>query len=118
MRNTNAEIERDEQLRRALLDALNLAREHAPTASLSGPVLKRQAEAGRSFDDKFDNETHCLRLCRDLVAFGLAGEKVGTIRRGERLGLEHMTYTLTPLGVQLALEQIGPVKGVWDERVG
>ncbi|QOV90901.1 hypothetical protein [Humisphaera borealis] len=117
MRHDDEQSQRDAWLCRRLIDSLALARDKSPTGDRSGPSLKREAQSGEPHDGGFDSDDHCLRLCRDLRDWGLVVEQVGTIRRIERFGLEHVTYRLSDKGLQLVREQIPPMPGVWDERL-
>jgi len=117
VRHDDEQLQRDAWLRRRLIDSLHLARDRSPTGDRTGVSLKREAQSGEPIDGGFVDDAHCLSLCRDLVGLGLIVEEIGTVRRMERFGLEHVSYKLSDRGLQLVLEQIPPVKGVWDERL-
>ena len=113
----NANDKRDARLRRNILVALDNARRHAPTGELSGEAVRDAAGLVAAFDGGFEDEAHCIALCRDLVLKQLATERVTGMRQGDRLRLRHLVYRLAPRGLELLQESIPPVAGVEDERL-
>ena len=106
---------RDRRLRRGLLQALHNAR-NAPRRGMYGHAL-RDVVGGVGMPDQFEDDDHLIRLARDLVNKGLAGEEVEGLRRGQRLAAHHLFLRVTDKGSDLINEDIPPIAGVDDERV-
>jgi hypothetical protein len=111
------EQRRDRILRKELLNVLNLTRGNSPTGELSGDRLFAETEIGLSGDMSFADDSHFLRLCKDLVNLSLIGGRdKGTRERHQMFSPRHMAFAITALGTQLLEKQIAPIKGVDDER--
>jgi hypothetical protein len=113
---TKQEILRDQKLRRQIVDTLYASFTAGAGRPLAGDVVYDFAndDGGYAFEDS----DHFIRLARELMSMGLIAEQPGeTRRRGEAVALRHSRWHITPQGVQLCLEQIKPVAGVWDDRV-
>jgi hypothetical protein len=108
--------ERDQKLRREILEQLYFAR-HSPGGGWHGrplvAAINEAAEPGMGFED----DTHALQIIRDMVNFGFVEQQVELRRRGERLSPGHLFLRITGLGTQLKNESIDPHPDVWDERI-
>lgn len=112
----SARKDRDERFRRAALRAMHECRRQSLRAS--GDTVIAAANGVMSFDQKIEDEREALQLVRDLVALGLASETTAELRRrGESPRPRHFAFEISDKGVQLIIEAIDPVPGVWDERI-
>jgi hypothetical protein len=105
--------ERDEQLRRSMLEALYNSRQVA-MGGLNGRTLVRVLPGG---DAGIEDDDHAVKLMRDLVNLGVAQEKLLPRRRGERFGPDYLFMRITGLGVNLIDEHVPAVPGIRDERI-
>lgn len=106
---------RDCRLRRSLLECARAGKPHSPTEFVSGRQMFDFGDMNGG--DAFENEGHGLRLMRELVSHGYLEERVGTLRRGERFGLEHVHYRINAKGEDLLDQRIPADALVDDDRV-
>ncbi len=112
------DAKRDQMLRRAILECLNLARAFAPSGELSGPRLQAAACAETAADFGFESDSHFLALCLDLENLGLIRKRdLGILRRRESYSPRHVSFAITAKGTQLVEELIPPIAGIDDERI-
>ena len=108
-------LDRDDQLRKSLLDEArrlgNLAAGRWVSAAKLA-IAARDREGGAVAD-----EAHAGRLLDDLLGWGLLEAK-GDAPLGERSAdLRHRLLRLSDLGWKLWSGQIDPMPGVWDRSL-
>jgi hypothetical protein len=111
-----ARKKRDRRLRRRLLSALKMSLSMSPRGGLSGPVLMDATDSmtpGTGYED----ERHCLELCRSLTAKGLIEEELIQRRRGQGFGLDYVFFKITAKGLSLQEESSPPDPDIDDERI-
>lgn len=113
-----AQKARDRRLRRQLLVVMESALAHFRTGLVGGEFLRDQANSLAARDQRFENDAHCLRLCRELVNKGLAEEQTGKRQqRGEPFGLAHVAFRITDKGGRLRRQEIEVDPDVDDDRM-
>lgn len=103
--------DRDSRIRRKILVALQITQSVMPdTKELSGTALMEE-------EPRFEDETHALKLLRELVAWELITERDKRTRKSQQAGLDVLMYQISGKGLSLLNEDVAPVPGVWDERI-
>jgi hypothetical protein len=107
--------DRDRRLRRRLLFVAKLAMGHGFTQEISGRALVSNATAGAA--EQFEDDAHAITLLRELCSYGFLSERDTRTHRGQRQGLEMLSYRITGAGLALLNESHPAHPDIDDERI-
>lgn len=108
---------RDQRLRKRILQMLHAARVRPESGWCSGTFVYDVLDGALPPGQRPDGDDHLLGLLRDLVASGHAEERDDRTRRGQRAGLDLLSFRVTSRGTALVCEAVDPDPLVDDPRL-
>jgi hypothetical protein len=107
---------RDRRLRRRIINLLKFVLPVSPSGGMSGRAIVDEVSGVEPEDQRFEDDSHAITLLRELVAKKLITESDRRTHRGQRFGLDLLSYKITDLGLALWNESIPADADIDDER--